>query len=62
MFHILFVKIDHLNGLFQDTSEFAKSLYTDDGGANYAKFLKMISMSIGLNIFICLKQNFFFQS
>jgi len=31
---------DHLNGLFQDTSEFAKSLYTDDGGVNYAKFYK----------------------
>lgn len=29
---------DHLNGLYEDTIEFAKSIYTDDGGANYSKF------------------------
>ena len=29
---------DHLNGLHQDTMEFAKKMYTDDDGSNYSKF------------------------
>ena len=32
------INCDHLNGQYEDTTKYAKSLYTDDGGANYAKF------------------------
>lgn len=31
---------DHLNGLFDDTAEYAEYLYTQDGGKNYAQFYK----------------------